>query len=70
MTSEEHAKYMYLIENVGFLKEKADELTRQVEDDIGPLFFFKMGQLHKSLEELDDYCAEILEEMQEKESKK
>ncbi len=64
MKEEDYSKYMYLIESIGVLKQKADELVKLMEETEITQFYFKLGQFCRELDELDDYCGIILDDLQ------
>lgn len=71
MKDTDYSKYMYLMETIGVLKEKMDQLVHQMNiDPICKQFYFNLGQFYREFEELDDHCALILEDMQVRTDKK
>lgn len=71
MNHQDYANYMYLIETIGHLKEKMDDLIAEMtEDPFSKRFYFNLGKFCREFDELDDRCVEILEYMQMVEEEK
>lgn len=65
MNEETFCKMMYVCESFENIQEIISKMKYYMSIDMQPNFFYQFGKLDSLINELDDRCAEIIEEVNE-----